>query len=121
MAKGKTKAELTDDDIVGDAQAGEVTFKKKCAQCHLVEKDKGNKLGPNLHGLINRQSGQVAGYSYSTANKNSNVQWTKVNLFNYLQNPKKFMKGTKMVFAGIKSEQERKDLIAYLVDSCGCE
>merc|ERR1711865_219584 len=74
----------------------------------------GHKQGPNLSGFFGRQSGQAEGYSFSSANKKSGVMWGDDTLFQYLENPKKYMKGTKMVFAGIKKPQERKDLIAYL-------
>jgi len=71
-------------------------------------------LQPNLHGLFGRQSGLAEGYSYSAANKTSGVVWDDSTLFEYLLNPKKYIKGTKMVFAGLKKPAERKDLIAYL-------
>ena len=60
----------------------------------------------------------AAGYSYSEANKNSGVIWGEDTLFDYLLAPKKYIKGTKMVFAGIKKPKERKELIAYLKDAC---
>lgn len=56
----------------------------------------------------------MANYSYSTANKTSGVKWEEDTLFEYLLAPKKYIKGTKMVFAGLKKPSERKDLIEYL-------
>lgn len=73
-----------------------------------------HKQGPNLFGIVGRPAGTMAGFSYSTANKGSGVTWNEDVLFNYLENPKKFMPGTKMVFAGLKKESERRDLIAFL-------
>jgi cytochrome c len=72
-------------------------------------------VGPNLHGITeNRKSGMVDGFSYTSANKNSGITWNETTLFEYLLNPKKYIPGTKMVFAGIKKPQERADLIAFL-------
>ena len=72
------------------------------------------KIGPNLNGLFGRNTGQAPGYSYSAANISKGIEWGEDTLFEYLENPKKYIPGTKMVFAGIKKEAERKDLIAYL-------
>lgn len=70
--------------------------------------------GPNLGGLFGRQSGTIDGFSYSKANKEKAVKWEEGTLYDYLLNPKKYIPGTKMVFAGLKKPQDRTDLIAYL-------
>jgi cytochrome c len=80
----------------------------------LVHQGGADKQGPNLHGIVGRVAGTKPGYSYSEANKTSGITWTEDHLFEYLLNPKKYVKGTKMVFAGIKDEAERRDLIAFL-------
>ena len=69
--------------------------------------DGGNKTGPNLNGLFGRKSGTVPGYTYTAANQKLGVIWNEETLFAYLENPKKYIPGTKMAFAGFKKEQER--------------
>jgi cytochrome c len=93
--------------------AGEAVFKRYCAVCHTVEAGK-NKIGPSLAGIVGRKSGSVPGFSYTDANKNSGVTWDEQTLDTYLTDPKKFIPGTKMLFAGVKSDDDRKALIAYL-------
>ena len=74
--------------------------------------------GPNLGGLFGRVSGTTEGFAYSAANKNKGVKWGEETLYDYLLNPKKYIPGTKMVFAGLKKPQDRADLIAYLKAAC---
>mmetsp|Transcript_73246 Transcript_73246/g.116755 ORF Transcript_73246/g.116755 Transcript_73246/m.116755 type:complete len:104 (-) Transcript_73246:512-823(-) len=99
------------------AEKGAKIFQAKCAQCHNTEKGGSNGQGPNLYGVVGRPAGTVAGFSYSSANSNSGLTWDKKTLMKYLVNPKKMIPGTKMVFAGLKKKQDRKDLVAYL-ESC---
>lgn len=97
----------------GNAEEGAEVF-KKCRACHDVGPDAKNKVGPVLNDIIGRKAGTVEGFAYSDANKNSGAVWTEETLFKYLENPLTFMKGTKMAFAGLKDEQDRRDVIAYL-------
>ena len=94
-------------------EPGEKTFKKHCTACHTVEKGK-NKIGPSLAGIIGRKAGSVEGFKYSEANIKSEVVWDEAKLEVYLEDPKKFMPGNKMVFNGVKNADERKEIIAYL-------
>jgi len=96
-----------------DLAAGATSF-KKCAPCHDVGPTAKNKVGPVLNGLDGRKSGSVAGYSYSDANKGSGITWNDASFLEYIKDPKAKIPNTKMTFAGIKNEDEAKNLWAYL-------
>ena len=96
-----------------DVAAGEKSF-NKCRACHQVGETAKNSVGPELNGLFGRKSGSVTGYNYSEANKNSGITWDDAVFAEYIKDPKAKIPGTKMAFAGIKKEDEIKDLTAYL-------
>lgn len=99
---------------LGSEKKGATLFKTRCLQCHTIEAGGPNKVGPNLHGVIGRQTGQVEGFNYTDANKRKGVTWDENTLFEYLENPKKYIPGTKMAFGGLKKEKDRNDLITYI-------
>ncbi|MBL0370453.1 cytochrome c family protein [Rhizobium sp. KVB221] len=100
-----------------DAARGEALF-KKCASCHSAEKGAGNKVGPNLFGVVGRPIAHLGDFGYSGAMKEfaqgGKEVWDWDHLNHFLTAPKKYIKGTAMGFAGDKKDAERADLMAYL-------
>jgi cytochrome c len=99
--------------LAQDVAKGESAF-KKCLPCHSVGPGATNKVGPELNGLDGRRSGEAAGFNYTEANKNSGIVWSEATFKEYIKDPKAKIPGTKMMFAGIKNDQETNDLWAYL-------
>jgi cytochrome c len=87
---------------------------KKCLICHSIGPGAQNKVGPAQNGLDGRKAGSVPNYQYSDANKKSGIVWNEATFNEYIKDPKAKIPGTKMVFAGIKNDQEINDLWAYL-------
>ena len=98
--------------LAEDVAKGEKVF-KRCKACHYADKEK-NKTGPYLVDVIGRKAGSIDGYKYSKAMRESQLVWDDATLTAYLKAPKKFLKGTKMAFAGLKKEADIKNVIAYL-------
>jgi cytochrome c len=96
-----------------DASAGETSF-KKCLPCHDIGDGAKNKVGPELNGLDGSKAGTAADYNYSDANKNSGLTWGEATFKEYIKDPRAKIPGTKMIFPGIKNEQEVDNLWAYL-------
>lgn len=86
----------------------------RCRSCHTITEGGPNMTGPNLHGVFGRQAGGLAGYNYSTALKEAGFVWDGEQLDHWLENPRTFLKGTKMSFAGIPDAEDRRDVIAFL-------
>jgi len=104
---------LSSTAMAGDPALGEKVF-KKCKACHVVDSDK-NKTGPHLVNNMGRQAGSVEGFTkYSKAIKESGIVWDEATLDGFLEKPKAYLKGTRMAFAGLKKEEDRANVIAYL-------
>ncbi|WP_395663626.1 c-type cytochrome [Aestuariivirga sp.] len=108
-------APVTQAQASGDAAKGEKVF-AKCKACHVVDAET-NKVGPHLKGVIGRNVAAVEGYKYSAAMlefATANPQWTEELFVKYIENPKAMVPKTKMVFPGLKKEEDRADLLAFL-------
>ena len=98
---------------MGDVALGEKIF-KKCAACHSIVKGGKNNIGPALYNVVGRKTGAVTDYKYSKALASFDKEWTFEELNGYLTKPAKWIKGTKMAFAGLRKEKDRASVIKYL-------
>ena len=98
---------------MGDVTIGEKVF-KKCAACHSIVKGGKNNIGPALYNVVGRKTGVVSDYKYSKALASYDKEWTFEELNGYLIKPAKWVKGTKMAFAGLRKEKDRASVIKYL-------
>ena len=101
---------------MGDVVSGEKIF-KKCAACHSIVKDGKNKIGPALYNVVGRKVGGVGDYKYSKALASYEKSWTFEELNGFLLKPAKWIKGTKMAYAGLRKEKDRASVIKYLNQS----
>ena len=98
---------------MGDIASGEKIF-KKCAACHSISKGGKNKIGPALYNVVGRKVGEVADYKYSKALTTYDKEWNFDELNGFLKKPAKYIKGTKMAYAGLRKEKDRASIIKYL-------
>lgn len=96
-----------------DASAGEKTF-NVCRACHEIGTDAKNSIGPVLTGVVGRKAGSYPGYAYSDANRNSGLTWDEATLTEYLRNPRGKVPGTKMIFAGLRKDDDIANVIAFI-------
>ena len=95
------------------ADSGEAVV-KKCQMCHSLEKDGPNKVGPHLWNVIGRTKAGIADYTYSQAMKDKGGVWDYEALFHFLRNPRQYLPGTKMSFAGLNKPEDIANAIQYL-------
>jgi cytochrome c len=97
----------------GNPAAGAKVF-NKCKACHTLKEGGKHKVGPNLHNIVGRAAGVAERYRYSKAMAKSGITWDEATLIAFLEKPRKYVKGTKMSFAGLKKLADRENVIAYL-------
>ena len=109
----KEKVDIASLISLGDLATGEKVF-KKCAACHSIIKGGKNNIGPALYNVVGRKVGAINDYKYSKALSEYGKEWTFEELNGYLIKPAKWIKGTKMAFAGLRKEKDRASVILYL-------
>ena len=107
------KVDISSLMAMGDVVSGEKVF-KKCAACHSINKGGKNKIGPALYDVVGRKVGDISDYKYSKALAAYGKEWTFEELNGFLIKPAKWVKGTKMAYAGLRKEKDRASVIKYL-------
>lgn len=116
LSAGLAQAGDAEFDITGDAAAGEKAF-RKCKACHAVGPDAQARVGPVLNGILGREAASSEDFNYSKAMQEAGGEglvWTPETLAAFLEKPRDYVKGTRMAFAGLRKEEERQNVIAYL-------
>jgi len=106
-------ATFTGTPVAQDVEKGANVF-KQCQVCHSIGPGAKNKLGPELNNLDGRAAGTVLNFTYSEPNKNSGIVWNEASFKEYIKDPRAKVPGTKMIFPGVKNEQQANDLWAYI-------
>ena len=101
--------------IDGDLERGRKLY-LQCRACHSLKENEPHKIGPNLFKIIGSTAGSMKGYNYSDALSKSEIVWTIENLDLWLEKPYEIIPGNKMVFSGMRKQEDRNDLIAYVYD-----
>ena len=101
-------------NVAGDAAAGKKTFRRKCMGCHTVGKGDANRTGPNLWGIVGKETGVAEGYRYSKPMRALGGVWGPKELTGFIAGPRTYLPDTKMTFAGLKNEKDRLNVVAYL-------
>tara|TARA_A100001015_G_C14906951_1_gene678744 strand:+ start:526 stop:1071 length:546 start_codon:yes stop_codon:yes gene_type:complete len=112
-SKVEEKVDISALMALGDIAHGEKIF-KKCSACHSIEAGGGNKIGPALYNVVGRKIAAVQDYKYSKALVDYNKKWSFEELNGFLIKPQKWIKGTKMAYAGLRKEKDRASVILYL-------
>ena len=113
QAKTENQIDISALLALGDIDHGKSIF-KKCVACHSIAQDGGNKIGPKLYNVVGRTVGSVSDYKFSKALASYGKEWTFEELNGFLIKPSKWIKGTKMAFAGLKKEKDRASVLLYL-------
>ena len=92
---------------------------KLCQSCHITAEGGGNLVGPNLHGLFGREAGTLEGFAYSPALQEADFIWTPDKVDHWLENPRTFLPGNRMTFAGVRKPDDRLAVVAYLMSETG--
>lgn len=95
-------------------EAGRRVF-AQCRSCHLIQEGVPSRAAPNLHGVFGREAGSLEGFIYSNALQEADFTWDADRIDHWLDNPRSFLPGNRMAFAGVRDETQRRDLIAYLL------
>lgn len=92
---------------------------RRCTACHTIGDGGPHRVGPNLHDMFGRQVGSADGFNYSAALRQADFAWTAEHLDSWLADPRGYLPGNRMTFAGLRNEEDRRDLIAYLMLETG--
>ena len=113
VTKVEDKVDISALMALGDIAHGEKVF-KKCSACHSIEAGGGNNIGPALYNVVGRKIAAIQDYKYSKALTNYKKNWSFEELNGFLIKPQKWIKGTKMAYAGLRKEKDRASVILYL-------